>query len=408
MAYPIPQMRILVLDNPKELTKVMQEIKVDPYGIKMMLPKALTHLIKINSLSNIVANILKQELLSIGGDVAIAKDALTGKSKKTDCLLIGNLAQFNRLKEKLNRQPFGLNRLGEEISSLLNNYQKKQFILELGRYKLNLERRTQIMGIVNLTPDSFSGDGLYSSSIVPRPSSIKKVIEFVENMVRDGADIIDLGGESTRPGARPISVKEELNRTVPVIKALAKKINIPISIDTYKPEVAQAALNNGADLVNDITGLRNPKMRRLVAKYKAGVVIMHMQGTPRTMQRNPVYRSLIEEILEFFRKQISLAEEAGIARDKIIIDPGIGFGKSLQHNLEILKRLSEFKSLGQPILVGTSRKSFIGKVLRAQVNQRLFGSVASCVLAAEKGAQILRVHDVKAVKDALKLSDTIK
>ncbi|MCM8781395.1 MAG: dihydropteroate synthase, partial [Candidatus Omnitrophica bacterium] len=316
--------RIIEIEDQKELKQIMQDIRVDPYGIRIMLPKAIDRLIRINSISNITANILKQEMLSLGGDVAVSKDALTGRTPKTDCLLIGNLSQFNRLKDKLTRQPFGLGNLARDISRALNNYQNDRFILRLGGYKLNLGRRTHIMGIINLTPDSFSGNGLYALS--SKVSSISGVVDLVKRMSDDGADIIDIGGESSRPGARPVPLKEELKRTIPVIKVLTKKIKIPLSIDTYKPEVARQALDNGAVIVNDITGLRNPKMISIVSGYKAGVVIMHMKGRPLTMQSNPTYLCLIEEIVEYLSDAIKKAFEAGIDKDKIIIDPGIGFG----------------------------------------------------------------------------------
>ena len=399
-------MRILQPNNHKELKKLMQDIKVDPYGIEIMLPKAVQHLVRINSISCIAANILKQEMLSLGGDVAVARDALTGKVKKTDCLLMATLSQFNRLTEKLNRQPFGLDRLAHDLSDNLTNYQKDEFNLDLGRYKLILRQgKTYIMGIVNLTPDSFSADGLYQG-LIPKGTVPERVFDFVERMVEDGADIIDIGGESTRPGAEPIPVKEELERTIPIIKKIARKIKVPISIDTYKPEVARQALDNGAVMVNDITGLNN-KMAKIVSKYKAGVVIMHMKGNPRTMQNNPVYKSLIDEIIEYLDKAISEAVAWGIDRERIIVDPGIGFGKTLEHNLEILKRLREFKILGRPMLVGPSRKSFLGKILNAGPQERIFGTVSACVLAVKNGANVIRVHDVKAVKEAIKVLNTI-
>jgi dihydropteroate synthase len=338
--------------------------------------------------------------------VAVARDALTGKVKKTDCLLMATLSQFNRLTEKLNRQPFGLDRLAHDLSDNLANYQKDEFNLDLGRYKLILRQgKTYIMGIVNLTPDSFSADGLYQG-LIPKGTVPERVFDFVERMVEDGADIIDIGGESTRPGAEPIPVKEELKRTIPIIKKIARKIKVPISIDTYKPEVARQALDNGAVMVNDITGLNN-KMAKIVSKYKAGVVLMHMKGNPRTMQNNPVYKSLIDEITEYLDKAISEAVAWGIDRERIIVDPGIGFGKTLEHNLELLKRLREFKILGRPMLVGPSRKSFLGKILNAGPQERIFGTVSACVLAVKNGANIIRVHDVKAVKEAIKVLNTI-
>ncbi|MFA5145121.1 MAG: dihydropteroate synthase [Candidatus Omnitrophota bacterium] len=381
----------------------MREIRVDPYGIEIMLPKAVPYLIKLDSVSNITANILKQEMLSLGGDAAVARDALTGRTKKTNCLLIGNFSQFNRLSQKLNKQPFGLNKLAESLIRILNNYQREEFALNIGRYKLNVGKRAHIMGVVNLTPDSFSGDGLYKGQ---GKLTLANIVKRVKRLVKDGADIIDVGGESSRPGARPVSVKEELKRIVPVIKILSKNIPVPISVDTYKPEVARQALENGAVIVNDITGLKDLKMAKAVARYKAGVVIMHMRGNPRVMQKNLKYGSLIEEITDYLDKAIDRAQEAGIGKEKIVIDPGIGFGKSADHNLEILKRLREFKVLGRPILVGTSRKAFIRKILGMQ--GQTIGTVSSCVLAAESGANIVRVHDVKEVKQALVVLEKIR
>ncbi|MDD5156048.1 MAG: dihydropteroate synthase, partial [Candidatus Omnitrophica bacterium] len=212
----------------------------------------------------------------------------------------------------------------------------------------------------------------------------------------------------SRPGAEPVSLDEELRRTIPAVRALAKKIKVPISVDTRKPEVARQALDNGALMVNDITGLRNKKMAKLTARYKAGVIIMHMRGLPKTMHINPRYESLIDDIITYLDNSIKLALDAGIEQKKIIIDPGIGFGKTYEHNLEILKKLGEFRVLGKPICIGVSRKSFLGKILQADPGERLFGTVSACILAAENGANLLRVHDVRAAKEALKVFDTIK
>jgi dihydropteroate synthase len=400
--------RILEVSGPRELGRIMQDIKVDNYGIKIMVPKGITHLVRLSSLSCIAANILKQEMLSLGGDVAVARDTLTGRIKKTDCLLMGSLSQFNRLNQKLDKQPFGLNRLSAELSVLLTNYQRNNFSIDLGRYKLNLNRHACIMGILNLTPDSFSGDGLYRPQCsLNRIMLLSNILRRAEQMVKDGADVLDLGGESTRPGARAVSLKDELERTIPVIKLLSKKINVPISIDTRKPEVARQALDNGVSIVNDITGLKSREMLRVAAKYKAAVVVMHMQGGPRTMQKNPSYDSLIDEIIEYLNKAICRALDAGIDKGKIIVDPGIGFGKTLEHNLEILNRLKEFKALGKPILVGPSRKSFIGKILNVDPGMRISGTISSCVLALKNGANLVRVHDVLEVKQALMVGEAI-
>lgn len=390
-------MRILKIDQPQQIKQIMKEIQVDPYGIKIMLPKATSYLIRMNSISNIAANILKQEMLALGGDVAIARGALTGRIKNTDCLLMANFAQLMRLKDKLNKQPFGLNKLSEDISVTLSNYNKDKFLLDLPRYKINLSSKPRIMGILNLTPDSFSGDGLHGKF------EVSEIVDYAQNLINCGADILDIGGESSRPQAKPVPLKEELSRTIPVIKSLSKKIKIPISIDTYKPEVARSALDCGASIVNDITGLRDKRMVKVVSKYKSGVVIMHMKGTPKNMQRNSTYKNLIDEIIGSLHKAIIFAQDSGVSSNKIIVDPGIGFGKTVEHNLEILKRLDEFKILGRPILVGTSRKSFIGKILNVGPQERLCGTLSTAVLAAKNGAKILRVHDVKEVKQALKL-----
>ncbi|MFA5356025.1 MAG: dihydropteroate synthase [Candidatus Omnitrophota bacterium] len=384
----------------------MREIGVDPYGIDIMLPKAAWHLVRTGPISSIAANILKQEMLSLGGDVAVSRETLTGKVKKTDCLAMANLSQYRRLCEKLEKQPFGLDNAARELAATIANYQKDEFRLRLGRYALSMKRgRAYVMGIINLTPDSFSGDGLYKGRVSYSSASCG-IVEAAQRMADDGADIIDIGGESSRPGARPVTLREELKRTIPAIKRIAKKVNVPVSIDTYKPEVARQALDSGAVMVNDISGL-STAMAKVVSGYKAGVVIMHMKGRPRHMQRNPVYGSLIDEIIQYLSAAIKRGEASGVDRKKIIIDPGIGFGKRFEHNLEILRGLKEFKVLGRPIMVGPSRKSFLGEILNAAAQERVFGTVSACVLAVKNGANIVRVHDVRAVKDAVKVLNSV-
>jgi dihydropteroate synthase len=258
------------------------------------------------------------------------------------------------------------------------------------------------MGILNVTPDSFSDGGLYFEKSL--------AIERAKQMVEDGADIIDIGGESTRPGAEPVSLDEELNRTIPVIEALAKEIKVPISIDTYKSVVAEKALNAGASIVNDISGLRfDPEMAKIVAKYKVPVVIMHIKGTPRNMQKEPFYENLIAEIKQYIEDSINIALNTGIDKDKIIIDPGIGFGKTFEHNLEIIHRLSEFSTFGKPVLIGLSRKAFIGKILNnASPLERVEGTAAAVAISIMNGANIIRVHDVKQMTMVAKVADAIK
>jgi dihydropteroate synthase len=254
------------------------------------------------------------------------------------------------------------------------------------------------MGILNVTPDSFSDGGLFND--------VEIAVAHGKKMVSDGADVIDVGGESSRPGAAPLSEKDELDRILPVVTRLLAEVSVPISIDTYKPLVANACLKAGAHLINDITGLTNPEMLKVVAKYKVPVALMHMKGTPKTMQQNPVYPDLLEQITAFFQEQITTAHKTGIQH--IIIDPGIGFGKTVEHNLQILKHLGEFKRLGCPILVGPSRKSFIGVITDLSVQERLEGTLAAITVAIMNGANMVRVHDVKECMRAIKVVDAIR
>ena len=269
-------------------------------------------------------------------------------------------------------------------------------------FSLDFSKKTYIMGILNVTPDSFADGGLYFD----KSSAIERAYQIVE----EGADIIDIGGESTRPGSEPISIKEELNRTIPLIEAISKKIKVPISIDTYKSEVAEVALDAGASMVNDISGLRfDPKMTDVVSEYKVPVVIMHIKGKPQDMQQNPVYDALIPEIIDYFRMGIIMATRAGVLEDKIIIDPGIGFGKTFDHNLEIINNLYEFTLLEKPILIGPSRKAFIGKILGdAPATERLEGTAAAVSISIINGANVVRVHDVKETVKVAKVADAVK
>ena len=268
-------------------------------------------------------------------------------------------------------------------------------------YNLNLYSKTLIMGIINVTPDSFSDGGLHFSE----NDAVKHGLEIA----KEGADIIDVGGESTRPFSDPIPLTEELRRVIPVIAALSQETDIPISIDTYKSEVAGQALDAGAKMVNDISALRfDPKMGPLVAEAGLPIVLMHMKGTPKNMQVNPTYKDLFGEIIGFLSNAMEQAVKIGIKRDLIIIDPGIGFGKSFDDSLKIIKGLNKFSSLGQPILVGTSNKSFIGHVLDLPVESRETGTMATIAAAVMNGANIVRVHNVKAAKETVTIIDAIK
>ncbi len=273
--------------------------------------------------------------------------------------------------------------------------------LALGRYRLPVGRRTLVMGILNLTPDSFSGDGLAGD-----PDA---ALARAQAMVAAGADILDVGGMSTRPGALEISADEERDRVVPAIDRIAAALDVPISIDTYRAPVAAAALEAGAVIVNDITGLQgDPDLAGLVARAGAALVVMHIQGTPRTMQEHPHYDNLLAEVIAYLQAARDRALAAGVARDRIWVDPGIGFGKAIDHNLELIRRLGELRVLGQPILLGTSRKGFIGRILGGKpAAERVAGTGATVALGIAAGADIVRVHDVGPAVDVARVADAI-
>ena len=265
----------------------------------------------------------------------------------------------------------------------------------------DISRKTYIMGILNVTPDSFYDGGKYMGK--------EKALGHAVQMVKDGADMIDIGGQSTRPGSRPVSADEELDRVIPVIESVSEAIQVPISIDTFNHVVAEEALKRGASIVNDVTALRGDEyMAGIVSRYDAGLVLMHMKGLSSTMQENPVYEDVVGDIIEYLRGSIEIADKGGISGEKIVVDPGIGFGKTAEHNLILLNRLKEFEVLERPILVGVSRKSFIGTILERDTEDRLMGTSAACAIAIANGANILRVHDVKEMKEIAKVADAIR
>ncbi len=267
-------------------------------------------------------------------------------------------------------------------------------ILHCGNFNLDLNT-PRVMGIVNVTPDSFSDGGKYTQTSQAVAHGLK--------LVEDGADILDIGGESTRPNATPVSLQEELDRILPVIEALVGQVNIPISVDTYKPAVMQAAINAGASIVNDVRALQEVGAVEILAKSSAGICLMHMQGTPQTMQINPEYQDVVADVKAFLMQRVSVCEQFGIALNRIILDPGFGFGKTRAHNIALIQQLASFQDTGLPLLVGLSRKSVLGQVTGHDVDARLYASVAGAVIAVMKGARVVRVHDVKATVEALKV-----
>jgi len=276
----------------------------------------------------------------------------------------------------------------------------KEYIFQVNGKEFTLGPKTWIMGVLNVTPDSFSDGGQY----LDKDKAVKRGLRLIE----EGSDIIDIGGESTRPGSEPIPAEEEIRRVIPVIKSLREKTEALISVDTTKSEVARAALDAGADIINDISSLRfDPGMAPLAAEKGVPVILMHMKGMPKTMQVNPYYEDVLQEVRSFLQERIHEAQAAGIKRERIVIDPGIGFGKRLEDNLALINKLHVLGELDRPILIGTSRKSFIGNILDLPPQERLEGSIASSILSMAHGAHILRVHDVAAIKRAVLVAEAI-
>ena len=282
----------------------------------------------------------------------------------------------------------------------IEDFVKRHFTWRLPSCELPLGERTLIMGIVNVTPDSFSDGGRFFDPATARDHALA--------LEANGADIVDIGGLSTRPGSNEVSLEEEFRRVVPVVEAVAKRTRIPISVDTYRASVAKAAIEAGAQIINDISGLTfDPEMAQVAAAKGVPVCVMHIKGRPRDMQKDPVYQDLTGEIIAELRRSIRIAEAAGLPRTQLAVDPGIGFGKTVAHNLMIIKQLRRFRSLGAPLLIGPSRKSFIGAVCEREVDQRIWGTAASIALSIAEEADIIRVHDVREMRDVARLTDAV-
>jgi dihydropteroate synthase len=386
---------ITKLTNPVEH---LSRVGVDPASIPIFRNKGEFVSLLLYNVPAISANVIKQEMLAAGGDAAVHKHSITLKVQHTNVLTMGTLAQHKKLIEKLSLMHYwNLDEIARDIKNCLFETKVRTIELPSGR-KLEFEKPL-IMGIVNVTPDSF-----YAASRVEKD----KLIDFAARMIKEGVDIIDIGGESTRPGSDRISEEEELNRVVPAVEIVRKNFDVVISVDTYKAKVAEEALKNGAEMVNDVSALRfDPAMMDVLKTYKPAVVLMHMKGEPKTMQENPYYEDVVKEILYFFKERIEKLQQIGL-EDKVIIDPGIGFGKRLVDNLEIIRRISEFNSLKKPLLVGASRKSFIGQVLgNLPPEERLYGTLAVTAYCVLNGVDIVRVHDVKENLHVIKLIQAI-
>jgi dihydropteroate synthase len=283
----------------------------------------------------------------------------------------------------------------------LITFSDENFVLQWTHHVLTLGKKTQVMGVLNVTPDSFSDGGRYFE--------VEAAVEHGLLMAQEGADILDIGGESTRPYAADVSEQEEIDRVIPVIRSLAKEIRVPISIDTVKARVAREALAAGACMINDVSAMRSdPGMAPLAAEAGVPIILMHMKGIPRTMQDNPVYGDVITEVMEFLREAAESAVRAGVKRDLIILDPGIGFGKTFDHNLMIIKELRRFRALRRPLLLGSSRKAFLGRILGNPALDRDNGTMATVAAAVLNGAHIVRVHNVKLAMETVRVADAIR
>lgn len=385
----------------KEAEAIFRKIGVDPYGIDAMAQKTINVNILLEKQPCKTANIIKQEMLSIGGDAAVARGSVACSIAASDILIMGTVKQILTLVKKIEKQPFGLNLIARDILDILSNVNQNEYIWKTSRRKIVLGRKTLLMGILNVTPDSFSDGGIFSSP--------QKAIEHGWRMADEGADIIDIGGESTRPGSRSVGVNVELKRVIPVIEGLIGKTKIPISVDTKKARVAKCAVDAGAEIINDITALNGDKdMVKTIRESGAAAILMHMRGKPQNMQKgNLDYDNLMGEITDYLKISCEKALKNGIEKERIVIDPGIGFGKTSGDNYQIIKNLSELKALGMPVLIGTSRKSFIGKITRDEAGERMEGTAATVAAAIMNGCHIIRVHDVAAMKKVAAVTDAI-
>ena len=388
----------VTVGSANDLKRHLSEIAVTDDEIEKISDMFLYCTVKLEGVDTRAANLMKTSIESLGGAIAMRKEAREFTVRETDVIISGSRHTLGVLATRLKGEPFGLDGIAAEISACISTGAR---IMSWGSRTLDFTRKTYVMGILNCTPDSF-----YPAS---RANTIKDALRAGREMIEAGVDIIDVGGESTRPGSDPVPLEEEVRRVLPVVQALRAESDVMVSVDTRRKDVAERALDAGADIINDISGLRhNEDLARLVARRKVPVVLMHMRGTPKTMQREAFYKNTISEILRELQPSIAAAMGAGIDPGMLIVDPGIGFGKRIQDNLRIIKELSSLKSLNFPILIGLSRKSFIGEILDKPVEKRLIGTITANTLAIINGANIIRVHDVSDAVEMVKIIESVR
>ncbi len=381
--------REIFAQSPEELAREFDSLNVDRKGIGIMIPKGLFHVLRLRNLKSPAANILKQEMLSIGGECAISRSVILGDPNPQDVIVMGTRQQIARLITRLRAQPFELKQVAVQLGAFIKRISDQAWPIDSLLLSLagDLPHYPVIMGICNVTPDSFSDGGQY----LEKSAAVSHAMTLFEQ----GAEIVDIGGESTRPGSAPVTAEEELRRIKPVLDGLRELTGKPLSVDTMKARVAKEALDAGASLINDVSGGRHdPRILEVVAESGCPFVLMHMQGEPKTMQQNPRYNNLMDELHRFFDESITRAVCAGVKEEQIIIDPGIGFGKRREDNYEILQHLRELRAFNRPVMVGISRKSFLQNDLSKIPQERLEETIAAGTIAMMDGADILRVHDV--------------
>lgn len=392
---------LLELRDQQELQQAYQSIGCDPLGSKIMLAKAKIYPLLVKEVQSSAANILKQQMLSAGGEAVVPRWVINNEKPMADVLLLGTLKEYAILSEKLAYQPWGLRELGKKVGALIPSLGRAKSVTWewVDGKRLELGQKTQVMGILNITPDSFSDGGQYLDP--------NRALERAYAMVEEGATIIDVGGESTRPNIKAITAGEELSRLLPIIEKLVQELPVPISLDTYKAEVAQAGLKLGVHIINDEGGgLREPAMAQVIASHQSPVIAMH-NPVSNSGDQYP-YTDVLADVVDSLTASKEIFLQAGLDSSKIMLDPGIGFGKSLEQNLCLIKNISAFKNLGSPVLLGVSRKGFIGKILDTPVNERLEGSLAVAAWAVTQGVDILRVHDVQETVRLIKMLEAIQ